>query len=374
MADKVIGDLSNEKTFNDLYIYQVMGYTQVEIAGNPITYKYTDKNGDVTGIMATLAGKTIGQLDDVGAFNNVVVADALGYYKHTNGKYYTTSTFEEGTEVTGVIAHLAGSKISTLSADIKMLSIGKILDIEKGDSNNSTIIEALYDSTIETLNEDIKSLKLGKILGVEKGAGGNSAVIDALYDSTISTLNEDINNLTLGSALGVEQATATGVVKVLYNTKITGLNSAMKELKIYQALGYYYNETEQKYYEIFDGTTYSKEVELTGIIKAIANTKVDELSTTINTLKAADVFDKNTTTVLKLFNDTELTLNYNNTGKPLTIMDLPNAVVAKINDSSTTVGTLLDAGVITTSTPVEEDDPVRLLTISGLIEIVMQYT
>ena len=292
LAGKTLGDLSDEKTFNDLYIYQVMGYTRVQTSSDPVTYKYTDKNGDVTGIMATLAGKTVGQLDDDGAFNDIIVADALGYYKHTNGTYYTTPTFEAGTEVTGVIAHLAGSTISSLSADIKTLSIGKILDVEKGADSNSTIINALYDSTIETLNDDIKTLSLGKILGVEKGVAGNSAVIDALYDSTIETLNDDINNLTLGAALGIDLSSASGAIKVLYNTKITELNTAMGDLKVYQALGYYYNEADQKYYNTLEGTEYKNEVVLTGIMKAIAQSEVDQLSTTIENLKAKDVFEK----------------------------------------------------------------------------------
>ena len=427
LADKTLADLSNEETFNDLYIYQVMGYTRVQISAEPLEYKYTNNDGDITGIMATLAGKKISELDDAGAFNDIVVADAMGYYKGTDGKYYTTSTFEEGTqvagimatlagkkisqlddagafddvvvadalgyykgtdgnyyttstfepgtEVTGVIAHLAGSSIASLSTDIQALSLGKILGVEKGDANNSSIINALYDSSIETLNEDIKTLRLGQILGVEKGAAGNSAVIEALYNSTMETLNDDINNLTLGAAIGVQLSSATGAIKVLYNTKITELNTAMGNLKVYQAMGYYYNEADQKYYNTLDGTEYKNEVVLTGIMKAIAQSEVDQLSTTIENLKAKDVFDRNTTPVLNLFvtkngDGTENTTELDN----LTVMNMPNAVVDKINASTTNIGTLLDAGVITTSTTIAADDPVRLLTIAQLIDIAMQFS
>jgi len=376
IAGKTLGDLSNQETFDNLYIYQVMGYTRVQISSEPIDYKYTDGNGDVTGIMSTIAGKTISQLDDAGAFNDVVVADALGYYKHSDGTYYTTPTFDEGTEVTGVIAHLAGSKISSLSADIKTLSLGKILGVEKGAEDNSTIINALYNSTIETLNSDIKTLKLGEMLGIEKGATGNSAVIDALYDSTIESLNQNINNLTLGSALGVDLSSATGVIKVLHDTKITELNTAMGELKVYQAMGYYYDEPNNKYYNKYDKDTetYSEEVVLTGIMKAIANTKVNELTTTIDTLKAKDVFSVENTPVLKLFikdygkaNEDRTELNN------LNIMDLPNKVVDKLNSADTKIGVLIDAGIIN-RTDIAEDDPVRNLTISSLIDLALQYS
>lgn len=327
LAGYSVSDLSNADTFNNIYIYEVMDYTREDSEGG---YVYKLNGTEVTGIMSKIAGKTIGQLGQNDAFDDITVADALNY------------TIDNGVVkdknkniVTGVVKYLATSSLITLSTDIQALTVGKILDVEESEA---------------------------------------TGVIKALYNSNLSTLKTDIDNLTLGSALGVEQANATGVIKVLYNTKITELDNSMKDLKIYQAMGYYYNESDEKYYNTFDGVTYSNEVELSGIVKALANTKVDDLTTTIENLKATDVFDAETVAVLNLFTTEELNENYNNTGKPLSIMDLPNAVVGKINDKNTTIGTLLDAGVITTSTPVETDDPVRLLTISGLIEIVMQYT
>ena len=485
LASKTIAQLDDEGAFDDIVVADVLGYYK-HTDGTYYTTPTFEEGTEVTGVMSSLAGKTIAQLDDEGAFDDIVVADVLGYYKHTNGKYYTTSTFEEGTEVAGIMSHLADSTISslsgrikelslgkilgvekgasgnssiiealydstietlnadiktlslgkilgvekgasgnssiiealynstietlnadiktlslgkilgvekgasdnssiiealynstieTLNADIKELSLGEILGVEKGASDNSTIINALYDSTIETLNADLKTLSLGKMLGVEKGATGNSAVIDALYDSTITTLNQDINNLTLGSALGVQLSSATGVIKVLYDTKITELNTAMGNLKVYQAIGYYYNEADQKYYNTFDGTEYKNEVQLTGIMKAIAQSEVDQLSTTIENLKAKDVFDRSTTPILNLFvtkngDGTENTTELDS----LTVMSMPNAVVNKINASTTTVGVLIDAGVITTSTTIDEDDPVRNLTISELIDIALQFS
>ncbi len=374
LAGKKISELDDAGAFDDVKVADAMGYYQ-HTNGTYYTTSTFEEGTEVTGIMATLAGKKISELDDAGAFNDVVVADALGYYKHANGTYYTTSTFEPGTEVTGVISHLAGSSIAGLSAEIQNLSLGKILGVEKGDANNSAIINALYDSSIDTLNEDIKTLRLGQILGVEKGAASNSAVIEALYNSTMTTLNEDINNLTLGAAIGVQLSSATGAIKVLYDTKITELNTAMGNLKVYQAMGYYYNETNQKYYNTFDGTEYKNEVTLTGIIKAIAQSEVDELTTTIESLKAKDIFDRASTPILNLFvtkngDGTENTTELDN----LTVMNMPNAVVNKINASTTKIGTLIDAGVITTSTTIAEDDPVRLLTIAELIEIAMQFS
>lgn len=274
----------------DLKIYEVLGYyynsTEDKYYENYNSSTNTYSN-ELTGILGSLAGYSVGDLSDNETFNGLYVYEVLGYTREgTEGNY----TYKKGTEeITGVLKHLA--------------------------------------------------------------------------PSTLGNLTTTINGLTLGQALDVEFSQASGVIKTFYNTPINQLNTKIDSIKIYEAMGYYYNESDGKYYNTYNGTVYSDEVTLTGIMKAIANTEVNNLSTTIENLKATDVFDKDTTTVLKLFTETEL--------ETLTVMNMPNAVVNKINEPTTTIGTLLDAGVITASTTVAEDDPVRLLTISQLIDIAM---
>lgn len=352
LAGKVLGDLSKESTFNDLYIYQVMGYYEKD-AGGVKTY-YQDYNADtkqysnqVTGIMSTLAGKTVGGLDDDGAFNNILLADALDYIVDGEIVYESDGI----TKVTGVVKHLVldgygtndATTISTIASKVKKLTIGQVLDVPANDPSNSTIINALHDKTIDNLDDEIKKLTLGEILGGEYDS--QTPVVKALWGKNIEQLKGAIDDLTLGTALGVEKNSATGAIKVLYETKITELNSAMGNLRVCEAMGYYYDEVNNKYYKQYNGTTYSEEVTFTGIMKAIANTKVNGLTDTIDNLKAVDVFDKDSTTILKLFSDTELNSNYNNTNKGLGIMDLPNAVSNKIN--SVTIGFLVENGIIT---------------------------
>ena len=271
----------------DLKIYEVLGYTREGEEGN---YTYKDGETTITGIMNTLAGYTVGDLSDNETFNGLYVYEVMGYYYNEgDGKYYQN-----------------------------------------------------YDGTTYT----------NEVTGVLKN----------LVPSTLGNLTTTINSLTLGQALDVDESSATGVVKALYNTKITELNTEINNLQVYKVMGYYYNESDSKYYQNYDGTTYTNEV--TGIMKAIAGTKVNDLSNTIDNLKAVDVFDKNTTTVLKLFSDTEL--------QTLTVMDMPNAVVDKINDDTTTIRVLLDAGVIVLDNGIVVSDTVKNMTISQLIQVASQ--
>ncbi|MBQ3502155.1 MAG: hypothetical protein IJA72_00620 [Clostridia bacterium] len=352
LAGNTLGALSKEKTFNDLYIYQVMGYYYNE---SDTTYyqKYENDmySNPVTGIMSTIAGKTVGGLDDEGAFNDVLLVDALGYTINGDKVYESNGT----TEVTGVIKQLIlkdrNCTISNIGSVVKTLTIGEVLDVEADDPDNSTIINALHGKTVDSLNDEIKKLKLGTILGVEENAPDNSPVVNALWGKTILELDGAIKDLTLGQALGADVATATGAVKVLFNTKITELNDAMGQLTVGEAMGYYYDSVNDKFYSNYDGTTYSNEVIFDGILGAIVRTQVNNLSSTITNLTAVSVFPevdgegKYTTTILNLFSETELKINYNSTGKGLTIMEMPNAVANKIN--SATIGYLVENGIIT---------------------------
>ena len=271
LAGKTLGDLSKQQIIEDLYIYQVMGYYK---KADDTYYTASDfsENSKVEGIMASIAGKKISQLDDDGSFNDILVADALGY-KIKDGKVYESNGT---TEVTGVVKHLVlmNSTISTIARDVKTLGIDQILDVTPEDENNSSIINALCkkNATIDNLDSKIKEITLGEMLGAKpKGDADNSSIVNALYDSTIGSLNDDINDLTLGSALGKTYEESTGVLKTFYGTKISELAGAIKDIKIWQAMGYF--EKDGKYY-----TDADYESPVTGIMATLAGKKVSELS------------------------------------------------------------------------------------------------
>ena len=284
LAEYTIGELSDKQTFEDIYIYEIMGYTRT---GTSPEYVYMDGENEVTGVMKNLAGKTIGDLSNDETFNGLYIYEVMDYhYNIEDRKYYQDYDGTNYTnEVTGVIAHLADAKVNELSSRIDDLTIGKILNVEK-------------EST--------------------------TGVVKALYDTSVKNIETKLNDLTLGEALGIEEASATGVVKALFNKKVNDLDTEIDNLQIYQIMGYYQNPDDNKYYKTKEGDEYSDQV--TGIIGAIAGSKVNEIGDTVDTLKAKDIFDVNTTTILKLFTPAEL--------ETLKIMDLPNQVANKINTVS----------------------------------------
>lgn len=371
-----------ENVTKDMKIYEIMDYHY-----DDVTKKYykTYSNGvysdAVSGVMNAIADYSIDDLSDQSKIDELEIHEVMGYYYNkADDSYYTTSNFKADTKVASVMNSIAGKQLGDLSKDstYNNLTVGEVLGVDVDDANNSTIIKALHGKPIGQLNVEIKKLSLGTILGVEKGADGNSPVIDALYDSTVESLNQDINNLTLGQSLSVTEKDATGIVKALYSKKIIELNQAITDLQIYQVMGYYekVDGDVKTYYLNYNTETKEYSNQVTGIMGAIAGSNVNNLSTTIDTLKAVDVFGekqdgKYTVTVLNLFTDDELNTDYDATdGKQqaLTIMELPNAVVNKLNSEETTIGDLINAKVIVLDEGVEASDYVKGLTISRLIE------
>ncbi len=340
------------------------------------TYSNGSYSDEVSGVMNAIAGYTVDELSDQSKIDELEIHEVMGYYYNSaDESYYTTSDFQPGSKVASVMNSIAGEQLGDLSKEstYNNLTVGEVLGVDEDDANNSTIIKALHGKPIGQLNAEIKKLSLGTILDVEKGADGNSPVIDALCDKTIEQLNGAINDLTLGEALGKTEATSTGIVKALCGTKITKLSGEIEGLQVYQVMGY----TRVK---ISDSPLTYKYTDangdVTGIMGAIAGSNVNELSSTIDTLKAVDVFGekqdgKYNVSVLNLFTEDELNTDYDTTDgeqKPLTIMELPNAVVNKLNSEETTIGDLIDAKVIVLNDGVEASDYVKGLTISRLIE------
>jgi len=414
LAEKSLNELSQKSTIDNMYIYEIMGYERTGTEGN---YTYTNNGDEVSGVMETLAGKKIGDLSGDEVFNDITVADVMGYTIAQDGKVLDKNNIE----ITGLFAHLADAKINNLSSKIDSLTVSQILDLDTSvtgvlkslanttidgleakintltvgealgleESDATGILKALYNSKINELDADIKVLTLGKALGVEQASAtgvvkalynvkidelnteikaltlGNAldieessatGIIKALYNVKIEELNTEINNLTLGKALGIEETSATGVIKALFNSKINELKTDVDSLQIYQIMGYYLNPVDQKYYETKEGEVYSNPV--TGIMGAIAGKTINGIDDAIDELLVTDLFDANTTTMLKLFTTTEL-----NTMK---ITELPNKVINKIN--SATIDYLVTQGIITgVNTETAYYETIKDLTLVGLL-------
>ena len=355
-----------KQAFNDfdsvtksLQIYKVLGY--YEKNGSFYTDENCTEANKVTGLMSTIAGKTIDELDQ-DFVDNLTIKEVLDLTK--NGEKYFDS---EGNKVNGIINSIAEKTVKELSNNdtFNNIYIYEVMDytLENGiykDKSGNTItgtMKAIAGFTIAKLNTKIKTVKIADVLELD---GTESGVLKFIFNnnSTIGSLATDIENLKLGEALGITENEATGIVRKFYATKVSGLNSLLSPdtLVVADAMGYYYNSSDSKYYKTFDGTNYRDEV--TGVMATLAGKTLSNINTGIDEIKAVDIIDAESP-ILKLFDDTEK--------ESLTVGNLSTQLVNKINDTNTTVGKLYQAGLIT-DVEMDETSTAWNMTIKQLID------
>lgn len=350
LAEYTVSDLSDNETFEGIYIYEVMGYDRTGTAPN---YIYMDGETQVTGVMKSLAGKTIGELSNDETFNGMYIHEVMDYHYNTgDGKYYQDY---DGTNysnlVTGTMKALAGKTIGELSDPntINNMKIYEVLGYTRAG------VEGSYTYTTETGSE---------VTGAMKALAGKS--VGELSDpNTISTMKiYEIFGYTYESGKyyndGVE---VTGTMKYIAGKTIDELSNpdTINNMKIYEVMGYDRTGTEGNYTYTNNGVQVTDAMML-----SLAETKVNEIEGTIKNLKATDVINASTP-IFNLFTTAEL--------ETLTIVDLPDKVVDKINEDTMTIGKLIDADILIIEDEhgqeVVVSDTIRAMTISQLIKYTM---
>lgn len=342
LAKYSVGDLSNSETFEGLYLYEVLGYTREGTEG---AYLYKDNGVEVTGVLKSLAGKTVADLSNDTTFTNMTIAEVMDYHKEGE-EYYD----KNDVKVTGVLKVLASKTINDLSSNdtFTNIKIYEVLDYTRegtegnytyknGDADVTGIMKVLADSSLGNVETKIKTIELWQMLDYTRtGTDGSYVYMN-----------------------GTEEV--TGIIKVLAEETIDSLQTKIDSLEVWEVMGYTREGTAPNY-TYKDGST-----DVTGIMKAIASTKINNLGSKMENLKAVDVLDPADTPVLRLF-----IANYNQTGEDrtelndLNLMDLPNAVTTKLNDNSVTIGQLIDTEIIQVEGTVSAT--VRAMTIKQLIE------
>lgn len=121
----------------------------------------------------------------------------------------------------------------------------------------------------------------------------------------------------------------TGFIKILAGKSINDLSSSsfFDSLKIYEVFGYYYDGT--NYYNYYNGTSYTEQVTLNGIEKALAQKSIDDL-TSDNLFDDIYIYD-----ILNLHTNTEG--KYCEEGSNTPVSGVLNAIAGK------TIGSLTSA-------------------------------
>lgn len=321
---KISEDEKAEKTINDLndiidnmYIADFLDYEYDETADK--VYKKVNgvRGEEVTGTVATFAKKKVNELNTLDeTIKSMKVYEVLNY-TYNAGKYY-----DNNTEVTGIMAKIAGYTVDTLSSDIQNLSIADILDYtivgeivyDKNGNQVSGVLKSIASLTVgnmaDQLQTKIDNMTIADVLefktesGTLKDKNGNAVkgVLKAIANLKIGEmstgLQTKIDSMTLAEVMDYtisgnsvtdkdgNQITGVMATIVKKNATISNLPTAINDLKIYEALDYvkYENAGTTIYYKDNNANgSYDAGEELTGALSLIDVEKViTELSDEIS--------------------------------------------------------------------------------------------
>ncbi len=317
IAHVEIGNMGNiEGEIRDIQVGTLLGYTPVYDEDGHLLHWTTNNAGEIaTGITAALAGYKVSELSDPDTIDNITIADVMGYTEE-NGKWY-----KGGNEVTGVMAAIAGSSIGSLDSDINDMTIGKML----GYTPVKRIEKDEHGNDVEVIDhwEDANGVEVTGVMAAFAGLtvnemSGGTAVQDAIqkitvadvlglkYDDTAKVWFEDKNgNGTYDEGVDTK---STGIMAALADTKVGGISSKMETLYIGEMLGYepvYRIEKDEHGNDILDSDGNPVKVidhwltgkidehgnpeKANGVVGALASTRVQDLNTRLQTITVGEV-------------------------------------------------------------------------------------
>lgn len=323
-AEKTINQL--EDVINDMYIADFLDY---EIDGNKVYKNVSGTKTEVTGAVATFAKKKVSELNTLDeTISSMKVYEVLDY-TFTSGKYY-----DGGTEITGIMAKLAGYTVGTLSTDIQTLSIADIMDYSYDQTTSSYFVDKNGNGVLDDgekvtgILKTLASLTVGNMGNKLQTTINNMTIADVL-DYTISgdtvtnasgdevkgvlktlagikvgelsgKLQSKINDMKIADVLDYDYDETTGVVTnasgepvtgaiatlVKKGTTVAGMAQAVNEFTIAEAVGYNYDETSGKYYQDANkNNTLDEGEQAIGVFALIdMSKKVDQLSEEISSV------------------------------------------------------------------------------------------
>ncbi len=216
----------------DTIINTVKGkQTGVLLGYEEIDGKWYHNGTEVTGILATIASKTVNELSDPTFLNNLTIGEALGYTKDESTNKWLDNN---GDELTGVLAAFADTKINDFSeAEIKnrieSLKLGEVIKMEDG---THKILKSLKDVEIGNLSEEINKLTLDQVIDITTTS---PKVLQTLAKTSIKELPARFDTLTIGE---VVEVSGNNILTALKDAKITDMSTEINAMKLGTIMGY----------------------------------------------------------------------------------------------------------------------------------------
>ena len=323
----VLSDMSvneiNAESINKIEMGEVLGYTPVDKDEDGTRDGWLDEEKKpVTGMMATLAGLTVGELadDDVllKSIRDIKLGDALGYTYIENEGWYSKYTDAEKVKLSGIMKSLADKPISEINeSTIDNIYLGDALGytpVYEGEEivnwldgtapveganaklaglkiselkNQSAVLDRISELRLSTVLDYKYDAQKGWVSNVDAHVA--SGVLEYLFDSnsTIANVDAKVNDMPLGYAFGYHLVDdqwstltdsvvpPTGITAALVDIKLCDAAAELNEMPLGRLLGY--TKEQNVWYKKYVANGSAENVKLTGITLAFADLTVEKL-------------------------------------------------------------------------------------------------
>ena len=322
----------NESTVNAIAVGEVLGYTEkdTDADGTPDKW-YDESNKQVTGLLATLADITVGELSNADTLTakirELALADAMGYTL-VDGVWYSEysndgdSTNDE--RLTGILAVLATQRLKDInSATIDAIYLGDAIGYTKKDTNGDGTADTWYQNDVPATG--IMATMADLTVGALKDSAAVSEKIGEVELSAV--LNYKYVG---GQWVNKNNVAASGVMAHLMGLKINAVEHEIDEMPLGYAFGFYRNEETGEWY-----TDEALSVKPTGITASLANIHLTHAREELNSMKLGSLLGHS-------FNEGAWE---DANGKPLTGLDLVFAdmLVSDLDNADKIAGALQTA-------------------------------
>lgn len=280
MADLTVAELKNSSAVADklgeVQLFEVLNYKKVE-------GQWQNSNGQPSsGVMSYLMESTVGDIE--GTINQMPLGYAFGFYYNTNTeKWYKDK--EMTTEPEGITASLAGIHLGNAQTELESMQIGDLLGYTFKDTNDDGVADTWYEKEqpLTGLNLVLADLPISDLGNSDKVAAAMQAAKlgDSLGFKKIEGKWYKTKIDGTGNIVADTDAPVTGLIGALADTKIGSLETDTKTVKIGTMLEF--SEEEGVWY---DGNGDA----VSGAVAVLAKSDLSTLSDNINNMTVADLW------------------------------------------------------------------------------------
>lgn len=257
-VDSLSSGSALETAINDILIGEALGYVEVEGVWY-IEYVDSTNNTPVEGILESFVGLKISELKNgdtiTDALQHVIVGEEMGYY-YEDGTWYIDSTKSE--KLTGILASIAGLSVGDLSDRDNLIqivndqSVGDMLGYYYDEANAvwcnnetdktplvgiSKTIAAMKVGDLATAEESIKGMSFGEVMGyhydttlgwVDRNNQSHGRVMSLLCSKQVYELEATVDGLTIGDVFSETETEGTILGLLDRETKISQISAELK--------------------------------------------------------------------------------------------------------------------------------------------------